>query len=114
MPMFIDPKATVAVTDGTNTVHIKAKMDARTHALVKGAFSARLGGESGKIDLGNLGGYELALLEHNIVRWEGPDFEGVPVTPVHIGRLDLDEPLIQEVLERIGELNPRQESPDPN
>lgn len=112
MPMFVDPQATVAVTDGANTVHIKAKMDARTRALVKSSITARGGGQD--FELRNLGGYELALLEHNIVRWEGPEFEGVPCTAAHIGRLDPDQPLVAEVLERIGELNAPPESPDPN
>jgi hypothetical protein len=121
MAMFISPSAKVPVTLDGNTIYIKAKMDAGTKAAVQNQITA-----TGVIDkdteLSKLGAYSLALLEYNIVSWEGPAFvdgKGMPIpcNKLNIGRLDLDEPLIVLVREQISERNKPKEKPesaDPN
>lgn len=114
--MFINPAARVPVEhtgdDGeTNTIYVRAKMDVDTLTRVKVEFN-QINGENARL---TLGAYQLALLRHNIVGWEGPAFQDVPCTRQHIGRLDPDEPLVQRVLEKIEQLNPppRTEDPEP-
>lgn len=114
MPMFIDPTARVPVTDGRNTIYIKAKMDVSTRAAVQNEMRAAGTDEAEEFVMTHIGSYRLALLTHNIVGWEGPDFEGVPCTRTNIGRLDPSEPLVIKVSQEIGERNASRESPDPN
>ena len=66
-----------------------------------------------------LGTYRLALLKHNIVSWEGPDFtdddgKAIPCNQTNIGRLDMDAPLVELVAEEIGKRNAPKQAPDPN
>lgn len=114
MPMFIDPNARVAVSDGRNTVFIKAKMDAGTRAAVEDAMRPTGGEVVEDIVIRGLGSYRLALLVHNVVAWEGPDFEGVPCTRGNLLRVDPTEPIWAEVAEQIGIRNKPRVSPDPN
>lgn len=112
--MFINPNSKIPVehTDDegqTHTIYVRAKMDVDTLTRVKVEFN-ELNGSAQRL---TLGAYQLALLRHNIVGWEGPAFDGVPCTREHIGRLDPDEPLVQRVLERIDELNPPPRTTDP-
>lgn len=112
--MFINPNARVPVEhtsdDGqTNTIYVRAKMDVDTLTRVKVEFNQINGGAERL----TLGAYQLALLRHNIVGWEGPAFTDVPCTREHIGRLDPDEPLVASVLEKIDELNPPARTEDP-
>lgn len=118
--MFIDPKERVTVTDERgNTVWIKAKMDVATKHKVEDAVAAigdDMGTEAVQIHIGS---YNTALLIHNIVAWEGPDFmdereKPVPCTPANIRRLDPDEPLVDMVLREINRRNARSQAPDPN
>jgi hypothetical protein len=122
--MFIDPNDLVEVSDEKgNSIWIKARMDAGTQAAVLDEASIR-GARGDKPDpedtqIGRIGSYKLALLICNIMRWEGPDFTDqkhrpIPCNRFNIRRLDLNQPLIQQVRERIGELNVEEESPDPN
>lgn len=118
MAMFISPNAKVPVTLEGNTIYIKAKMDAGTRALVQNEIAAT-NSVSKDTEITGLGSYSLALLVHNIVGWEGPAFvdeRGAPVlcNKLNIGRLDLDEPLIELVREEIGKRNAPKESPSPN
>jgi hypothetical protein len=118
MAMFISPSAKVPVTLDGNTIFIKAKMDAGTRALVQNEIAAT-NSISKDTEITGLGSYSLALLVHNIVSWEGPAFvdeKGMPVpcNKLNIGRLDLDEPLIELVRQQIGERNAPKESPSPN
>lgn len=126
MPMFVDPNARVAVTLGENTVYIKAKMSAGTKALLEdeiktsGAVRRKEGEDTiDEAALSGFGSYEMLLRVYNIVAWEGPDFmdaEGkpIPCTRANIMRMDPTDPLYELVGERIGELNKKRESPDPN
>ena len=126
MPMFVDPNERVAVTLGENTVYIKAKMSAGTKALLEDEIKAsgttrRKNGEEtiDDAEMRGFGSYEMLLRIHNIVAWEGPDFvdadgKPIPCTRANIMRLDPTDPLYELVGERIGELNKKMDSPDPN
>lgn len=103
--MFVSDKP-VAITEGDNTIYIKPKMDFGTRNAVIGA-AAHVDFSDGKPEAGmDIGSYQTALLELNIVGWSGPAFEGVPCTAVRIRRLDPDEPLVVRVLEEIAARNP--------
>jgi len=114
MPMFIDPNTRVPVTDGRNTIYIKARMDMDTRARVQNEMRVMPNEATEEVVLEKIGSYRLALLQHNIVAWEGPDFAGVPCTREAIGRLDPNEPLVAKVAEEIGQRNKPRESSDPN
>ena len=118
MAMFISPSAKVPVTLDGNTIYIRAKMDAGTRALVQNEIAAT-NNVSKDTEITGLGSYSLALLVHNIVAWEGAAFvdergQPIPCNKLTIGRLDLDEPLIELVREEIGKRNAPKESPSPN
>lgn len=63
--------------------------------------------------------YNLALLEVNVLAWQGPSFtdprSGVlrPCTPEQIRKLNTKMPLIQKVLDEIGERNAPPEADEP-
>lgn len=95
------------VSDGRNFIHLKAKMDIGTEARVSADF-LKLGATAIKA-------YELCLLRHNIVRWQGPDFQDekgniIPAVPANIDKLDPDEPIVRLAIEKIGELNTRKQA----
>ena len=120
MPMFLDPNARVPVSDGRNTVYIRAKMDMATRDAVmneirevrKSDKASKTNDEGG--ELRGYGAYHLALLHHNVLAWDGPDFAGVPCTRANIDRADPTEPIWELVADEIGKRNERAESPDPN
>jgi len=116
MPMFVDTNAKVPVIsdDGRHTIFIRAKMSAKVRAAVQDEMTARGFGTGENVEVRGIGSYRLALLLHNIVGWEGPEFAGVPCNRENIMRLDLDEPLLDKVAEEIGKRNAPPESPDPN
>ena len=90
-----------------NIIYIKPKMDVRTRNEVIGSGS-RVAVQEGVADVNfDVGGYQTALLVNNIVRWEGPAFDGVACTPEAIGSLDPDEPLVEKVLDEIARRNPQ-------
>jgi len=113
--MFVDPNAKVAITEGENTIYIKAKMDLATRAAVQDEIAARGMGSTDEVEVRGIGSYRLALLAHNIVGWEGPAFEGVRCNRANILRLEPDDPLVEKVAAEIGERNAPKETPaDPN
>lgn len=123
MSIFVDPKARVAVTYEGNTIYIRAKMDVRTEALYKNELQRlnikKTSESSGEGEFGHLGTAEMLLRVHNIVAWEGPDFQDengrpVPVSRENIARMDPTHPLWDLVGERIAELNKKAVAPDPN
>lgn len=123
MAMFVDPNQRVAVSDDRgNTVYIKAKMDASTRAAVMDEIGAKglvEGSESEDLEYSNLGSYRLALVLHNVVAWEGPDFadergKPIPCNRYWIRRWNPDEPIYEKVIAAIGERNRGAEAPDPN
>jgi len=103
--MFVDG-APVAVSDGANTILIKPKMDFGTKQRCMDALAA-VGREQGEMDMElRLGAYQLALMVENVVGWQGPAFTGVACNAANIGRLDPDEPLVDQVLAEIVKRNP--------
>lgn len=114
MSMFVDPNQRVPVTDGPNTIYIKARMDIDTRAAVQNEMRAAGNEATDEVVMSHIGSYRRAMLLHNIVAWDGPAFAGVPCTRENIGRLDPHEPLVIKVAQEIGERNAPRESPDPN
>ncbi len=92
-----------------NVIYIKAKMDVATDAKVKSELLTL--GSDNKTMEARLGENSVALLIHNIVRWEGPDLGNVPCTPSNIRTLDPTEPHIALVLEEIARRNKRPDGP---
>lgn len=111
MPMFVT-RERVPVTVGENTIYILPKMDLGTRN--------RLMNEIAKVEKGSgdtvyqLGTYMMMLAEANIVAWEGPAFGDTPCTPANIRRLDPTEPLVDAVLEEIGQRNPQERKAEKN
>lgn len=115
MSMFVSQEGIPVCVDGDdvppeqrNIIYIKAKMDVGTQNRMLSAIlkvREETGDEDGTNMSYDLGAYYIALLRHNIVKWEGPAFQGVPCTPENIERLDPDEPLVERVLERLNESN---------
>jgi len=114
MALFVDPKATVPVTVGEHTVYIRAKMSGKVRAAVQDEMRARGFRKDEDVEVSGMGSYRLALLIHNIVRWEGPEFEGVPCTRENILGIDPQDALWEAVADEIGKRNEPKESPDPN
>lgn len=94
-----------------NVIFIKSKMDVATDAKVKSEL-VTMGADNKTVEM-RLGENQLALLIHNIVRWEGPDLDSVPCTPANIRALDPTEPHIVLVLDEIARRNKRPDSPNP-
>ena len=116
----IDPKD---ITPETDVVYIKPKMDFGTRQRVIGAGArfeqqGKTKGRQADPSLSfDVGAYQIALLVHNIKRWEGPSFKGVPCSPENIEQIDADDPLAKRVLEEIALRNPSAPTPegdDPN
>lgn len=120
-----DPAEVVSDTP-PNIIWIRARMDVETQGKVQSEL-VKLDGE-GKAEL-HAGANQTALLIHNVVRWEGPDFEQldeadevmrdaagrpiyVPCTPENIRQLDPREPFIEKVLDEIAERNRKRTSPN--
>ena len=114
MPMFVDVNARTPITLGEHTVYIRSKMSAGVRAAVQDEMRARGFGAQEDVQVSGMGSYRLALLIHNVVAWEGPEFAGVPCKRANIERLDLDEPIWDLVADEIGKRNAPKESPDPN
>ena len=99
-----------------NVVWIRARMDVATRGKVSGDLLKL--GENGQGLEGHLGNNNLALLLHNIIRWEGPDFvdemgRPIPCSPENIKKLDTNDPFIERILDEIGERNQKRASPNP-
>lgn len=119
MSRFVDTSE-VAVTDGDDTIYVRRKMGIGIASIVQDAIF-KLSVRDGK--LGDVrpskAAYDLAMLQHNIVRWEGPGFangngKAKPVTPEAIAEIDQHDPLLRKALDRIVELNaPPEDAPDP-
>lgn len=109
VPEF-DPSEVLSETP-PNVIYIRAKMDVATDAKVKSEL-VTMAPDNKTVEM-RLGENAVALLVHNIVRWEGPDLGGVPCTPEQIRKLDPTEPHIALVLDEIGRRNARPAGPSP-
>lgn len=108
--MFVTEESVAVSDEAGNVICVRAKMGRGVEARVSADF-AELGGRSQLA-------YELCLLRHNIVSWEGPAFtnakgETILVTRRNVDRLDSAEPLIALVVQKIGELNRSPSPPEP-
>jgi hypothetical protein len=111
VPVYeFDPTAVISETP-PNVIYIRAKMDVATDAKVKSEL-VTMGADNKTVEM-RLGENQLALLIHNIVRWEGPDLSSVPCTVANIRALDPTEPHIVLVLDEIARRNKRPDSPNP-
>lgn len=102
VPVYEFDAAEVLTDAKPNVIWIKPKMDVATKGKVTSEMFSM--GKGGELEA-KLGANETALLLHNVVRWEGPDFDAVPCTPENIRKLDPTEPHVAAVLEAIAERN---------
>jgi len=111
VPVYeFDPTEVISETP-PNVIFIKSKMDVATDAKVKSELIT-LGADNKTVEA-RLGDNQLALLIHNIVRWDGPDLSDTPCTVANIRALDPTEPHIVLVLDEIARRNKRPDSPNP-
>lgn len=115
--MFITVRET-PITVGENTVFIKSRMDLATAANVNKAFQQIVltGGVTTNqaVTLPE----KLVLLENNVMKWEGPDFEGFPCSVVNIRKIDpmlidVEGGLWDTVLQEISDRNTPRTEPTP-
>lgn len=90
------------VTPDLDVIYIRKKMDFGTVQKVISAMAKITGGDGASFDIG---AYQLALAEQNILDWSGPAFAGVPCLPKNILRLDPTEPILIATLNAIGARN---------
>jgi hypothetical protein len=121
--MFVskEPVPVSLPEDSENIIYIKTKMDYGTKQRVQAAIlriTAQDAGHAGETPM-DMAAYQIALLVHNILKWDGPAFvdatgRAVPCTPANIEALDPDEPLLAAVLAEISRRNTRADDADPN
>lgn len=118
---FLDPNAKVAVTEGDDTIWVRAKMTRRQRGEVQQELlslqirqdaGGRSNGSGRQDDQEMVVDakisallQEAALLKANIVGWAGPSFDNVPCTAAMIDLLDPEMPIVQKVLAEIDRLN---------
>ncbi len=94
MGIFVASKG-VPARVGENTVYVRVDSFTFKEAQVLAKLGQAVAdGDADAMD---------KLLSTVIVRWEGPDFEGVPCDAEHIGKLNVRDPMFQEVLRVIQE-----------
>lgn len=111
MPMFIAPEL-VPVQVGDDTIWILPKMDVGCQGAVMDELLTLSGGDLAQMDL-HIGAYNVALMAHNIKRWEGPSFDGTACTTDNVRRLDPDQAIVEAVLAEIQRRNPPRGRRDP-
>lgn len=125
MSIFINPSATIPVTDGQNTIHVRSRIDFQTYAkieesLMKLEMTTSKASQNGTAKDGDDGvtigarytrsGQSLAVLQECVMGWEGPLFsdargQPVPCTRKAIAMLDPNHPLVKKVLEELDQRN---------
>jgi hypothetical protein len=111
MNQFVDQSTvTVCEDGGENFITIKSQMGIADDSRAYDALYVTSG--DGKIQI-SMGNQKLELLKINIVGWGGPDYQGMPLTPANIDRLNPHSPLVQKVFKEIEERNQERKSPDP-
>jgi hypothetical protein len=105
-----DPSEVISNTP-PRTIWIRAKMNVGVRNRVTGKM-VKFGPNGKEVEL-DLGENLNALLEENILAWEGGDFDGVPCTKENIRKLDPTDPFIDRVADEIAKRNKPKESPDP-
>lgn len=98
-----------------SVVFIRPKMDVATRAKVTSELFT-LSKDNNSVEA-RLGANELALLIHNIVRWDGPlflDDQGrpIPCTPEQISKFDPTDPFIAKISDEISKRNKSPKAPE--
>jgi hypothetical protein len=96
--IFIYPKMPFGVRQQVIGASLKVNSAAKTSRGKKGKRS------DNDVNV-DLGAWNMALLEHNIIGWQGPSFNGIALTQANIRLLDDTQPLIQRVLQEINNRN---------
>lgn len=97
----------VTVDDSGDAIYIRGTMNLATRNKVMGmAGKVNTGSKDTEFDIGE---YNTALMVLNILRWEGPGFEGLPCNRENIEELAPNDPLVEKVL---AEINARNKSED--
>lgn len=131
MGMFVSGRVAVTatgvvdekdITPDMDVVFIRTKMDYGTRQRVLGsaaklvqgkagnrkqrraAAAAKKRGEANDVQF-DIGAYQIALLVHNILAWQGPAFVGHLCSQASIETLNPEEPLVQKVLQEISDRN---------
>lgn len=128
VPMFIRGRVAINcdgpidekdITDTMDVAFIRPQMDFGTNSKVIGAAAKliqRNAGKSARVLRGkkktnevtqefNVGAYNIALMENNILSWQGPMFAGVACNPANISALNQKHPLVARVLQEISDRN---------
>jgi hypothetical protein len=106
------------ITPQTDVIYVRRKMDYGTRQRVVGA-AAKVIEQEGQTKRGkrdkkakrktetevNVGAYQMALLQENILEWRGPQFAGIALVRRNIEQLDPDDPIMKAVLKYISEAN---------
>jgi hypothetical protein len=111
VPIYEFDSSEVISDTPPNIIFIKSRMDVETRGKVKNELIGLA--KDGTTPEIKVGANETALLIHNIVKWAGPDFDGVPCDAVHIRTLDPNEPHIEKVLAAINTRNLKKAAPNP-
>ncbi len=103
--------------DPANGITIRRRMDMGTRAKVQSAI-VRVDASTRATTV-DAGAANLALLQHNILAWDGPKFtlpsgKPAPVNAQYIAMLDPADPLLVKVLAELNDRNRDAPSPDPN
>lgn len=109
--MFVDTTRCAERDDQGNVIYFRRKMDLGTEADVQSAaMIITYDGEGSPHLAMDAGKRTKAMMQLNILGWEGPDFcdaqgRTIPCTPETILLLDTDQPLIKRVQARIEAAN---------
>lgn len=111
MSIFVSREPVAVSDEEGNTIYIRPKMNygTRNRVLSAAAHFSMGSGSEGEIDVG---GYNIALLRENIVKWEGPIFDGQPFAPDLVEDLDPAAPLLERVLSEINQRNTAEATPE--
>lgn len=113
MSIFVSKEPVAVSVDDKNIIYIRPKMGYGIEQKVIGEatkFTQAAKSQNGSkapaqtVEV-NIGAYNMALLTNNILRWEGPEFSGIPCTDENKAMLDDSDPLVEMVLKEITERN---------
>lgn len=104
MPKFAGKNRQAVTVEGDeNIIYVVDKLNYGARQQILSAMtqiSAQVGQRAGITPqmTFDVGAFNLAVAQHAIVGWEGPDFEGVEVTPENIAALDFDDELVKKAI----------------
>lgn len=137
MGMFVSGRVAIAatgvidekdITPEMDVMFIRPTMDYGTRQRVVGAAArlekvktgnrksrraAKAKGEKAETSMDfDVGAYQIALLVHNLLGWQGPSFAGVTCSPTMIETLNPNDPLVKVVIEEITDRNSEDDEDD--